>query len=160
MKIGILADSHGRIDRVRRALHVFEENGAETLIHCGDVGGVEVLEEFVGRRLWFVWGNTDSPWPAWRPQVESLGLPWPDGPVELTLDGRPSAIYHGHESDFRLAIRSGKYDYLFHGHTHKPEDRREGRTRVLNPGALHRTRHPSVAVLDLEADDLRFYPVD
>jgi uncharacterized protein len=154
MKIGIMSDSHGRVQRVRDALVVLDAAGAEAIVHCGDVGGSAVLEELVDRRCWFVWGNTDYPDPAWRAEVEALGLPWPDGPAEFTVAGRRIAVYHGHEPGFEAAIRSGKVDYLLHGHSHRQADYRVGRTRVINPGALHRAAVPTVAVLDVVGDDL------
>lgn len=160
MKLGVMSDTHGRIHRVQAALAVLDAAGAEALVHCGDVGGPEVLGEFAGRRCWFVWGNTDFPDPTWRSEVEALGLPWPDGPAEFTLSGRRIAVYHGHEPGFERAIHSGTFDYLLHGHTHRQVDYRKGRTRVINPGALHRVGLPTVAVLDLEGDDLIVLPVD
>lgn len=159
MKLGVMSDSHGRTQRVRDALAVLDAAGAQAIIHCGDVGGLEVLEEFAGRPCWFVWGNTDYPQATWRPQIEALGLPWPDGPVEFTASGRRIAVYHGHEPGFEAAIRSGKAAYLLHGHTHRQDDYRVGPTRVINPGALHRAATPTVAVLDVDSDDLLILPV-
>ena len=46
------------------------------------------------------------------------------------------------------------YTYLFTGHTHQADDRRQGRTRLINPGAVHRSATPSLAVLDLATDAL------
>lgn len=160
MKLGIMSDSHGRLARIREALAVLEAAGAELFVHCGDVGGPEVLEELAGRKCCFVWGNTDFPQATWRPQVEALGLPWPDGPLELTLSGRRFAVYHGHEPGFEAAIHSGQFDYLLHGHSHRQADYRKGRTRIINPGALHRVGLPTVALLDVDADDLTVLPVD
>jgi len=49
---------------------------------------------------------------------------------------------------------SGRYDYLFYGHTHAAEQHYAGRTLVVNPGALHRVRVKSCLVVDLAAGDL------
>ena len=38
-------------------------------------------------------------------------------------------------------------------------DSRQGRVRVINPGALYRAARKTVAVLDTVADDLRFLVV-
>jgi uncharacterized protein len=156
MKIGIMSDSHGRIEAVRSALVLMDSAGAEGIVHCGDVGGIEVLEEFAGRRCWFVWGNTDAPHPGWRAYAESVGLPWPDGPLQFELAGRKIGVFHGHEYGFRSTVRRGGFDYLFYGHTHHRDDYRMGSMRVINPGALHRVAIKTVAVLDLGTDDLQF----
>ena len=159
MKLGILSDSHGRRDRVRQAVRVLEEAGAEAFIHCGDLGDLEVLEEFVGRRMWFVFGNMDFTRPTWRPLVEGLALPWPDGTVELQLAGKHVAVFHGHEQAFARALRETPYDYLLHGHTHRREDYRVGTMRIINPGALHRVSIPTVALLDVRADTVEFIEI-
>jgi len=159
MKIGILSDSHGQMDRFRRALTLLTEAGAEAFIHCGDLGGPGALDEMIGQRCWFVWGNTDIPLPGWRAYVEALDLPWPDGPLDLTLDGKRLAVFHGHEPGMPEAIRDGDFDYVLHGHTHQRSDRHVGSTRVINPGALDRASVKTVAVLDLKTDTLDYLQV-
>lgn len=154
-----MSDSHGRVVPVRQALIMLKATGAEALVHCGDVGGLEVLDELMGWRCWFVWGNTDRPWPSWEHHVRALGLPWPDGPWSLTIGGKEVAIFHGHEPGIEAAAESGSYDYLLHGHTHQRADDRRGATRMINPGALHRAAVPTVALLDLTTDELTFLEV-
>jgi hypothetical protein len=39
------------------------------------------------------------------------------------------------------------------------DDRRNGRVRVINPGALYRASPKTVATLDLKADELRYHIV-
>jgi putative phosphoesterase len=152
--LGIMSDSHGRADRVRQARQMLECAGAEVLFHCGDVGGLEVLDELIGCRVYFVWGNMDSPSDAWRQYVESVGLRWPEVPLIVELAGRRIAVCHGHEPVFARAVESGQYDYVLYGHTHAGSDHRVGRTRLINPGALHRARLRTVALLDLARDAL------
>ena len=160
MKLGIMSDSHGRVTEVRRALAVLDGAGAEVFVHCGDVGGLEVLEELAGRHCWFVWGNMDRPQPTWRTHPRVSELPWPRGQVEITLAGKRIAVCHGHEPGLRHIISCGKYDYVLHGHTHQREDYLVGPTRVVNPGALHRAALHTVAVLDLDNDRLEFLGLD
>ena len=160
MKLGILSDSHGRVLVVRQALAVLDAAGAEIIIHCGDVGGLEVLDELVGQRAWFVWGNTDEHSELWKPHVEAMGLSWPNGPLDLNFANRRIGVFHGHERAFREALSNAQHDYLLHGHTHQRADHRAGNMRVINPGALHRVSTKTVAVLDLVQDDLRFLEVD
>ena len=159
MRLGLLSDSHGRRDRVRQAVNVLDEAGAEAFVHCGDVGGAEVLEEFAGRRAWFVWGNMDFVQPTWQAWVEGLALPWPDGTLELRLAGKHLAVFHGHEPAFARALHAARHDYLLHGHSHRREDYRVGAMRVINPGGLHRVRVPTVALLDLGADTVEFIEI-
>jgi len=160
MKLGILSDSHGRVPLVRRAVSVLERAGAQGFVHCGDLGGLDILDELAGRPCWFVWGNTDDPRPSWRAHIQALGLVWPDGPIEVQIDNKQVGIFHGHERLFREALRDSRYDYLLHGHTHQQDDYRDGRMRVINPGALHRVSVPTVALLDLADDDVQFMELE
>lgn len=63
-----------------------------------------------------------------------------------------------HGDDFVLKKRlltEQQHDYLFQGHTHQREDVTFGRTRLINPGALHRANPRTAALLDLETGELR-----
>ena len=42
------------------------------------------------------------------------------------------------------------------GHSHMAHDRRDGPTRRINPGALHRAAEFTAALLDPGTDELRF----
>lgn len=67
-----------------------------------------------------------------------------------------------HGNDHRLKqrlISSQEHDYLCQGHTHAKEDTRVGRTRLINPGALHRANPKTVALLDSVADTVEFLVV-
>jgi hypothetical protein len=160
VKLGIFSDSHGNREVVRQAVRVLRAAGAEAFVHCGDVGGLEVLEELADSRSWFVWGNMDFVRPEWRIAVEALELPWPDGPLSLDVDGRRVGVFHGHERAFRQAMREACYDYLLHGHSHRRADYHVGSMRVVNPGALHRASVKTVALLDVREDRVDFLEVE
>jgi putative phosphoesterase len=160
VKLGIISDSHGRADLVRRALDILARMDAQAIIHCGDIGGLDVLEELAGWRAWFVWGNTDFPRPSWQRHIEALQLPWPDGPLTVPLAGKRIAVFHGHELTCQQALAAAQHDYLLHGHTHQPDDYHIEKMRVINPGALHRVPLKTIALLDLATDELHFLPVE
>jgi putative phosphoesterase len=159
MKLGILSDSHGQVQRTRDAIDLLCRHGAEALVHCGDVGGLDVLDELAGHRCWFVWGNTDAPRPAWRDHLATLDLPWPDGPLDLPLAGKRIAVFHGHEHGLKDVVTQAEHDYLLHGHTHQADDYRRDGMRIINPGALHRASRKTVALLDLAADEVKYFEI-
>ncbi len=160
MVLGILSDSHGRIHLVERALAIFDQHGVDGIVHCGDIGGLEVLEVFSGRPFWFVWGNTDSPRQSWRAAVRSFGAYWPESiPVVIEADSQHIAVFHGSEREFITACHNNDYDYILHGHTHRASDHRQGRTRIINPGALYRAPSKTVAILDTQTDQLQYCTV-
>ena len=59
----------------------------------------------------------------------------------------------------RLGILSDTHDALVQtrhtGHSHIASDRREGLVRRINPGAVHEADRLSVALLDLDVDELQ-----
>ncbi len=160
MVLGILSDSHGDAGATARAIALLKRQGAVRIVHCGDICGEDVLAEFVGHDVTFVWGNCDSQSAAMRRYVQSLGLAWPEGRAELDIDGRRIAVYHGHERGFAGAIEGGHFHYVLHGHTHVYADSRVNGCRVVNPGALHRAAVKTVALLDVAADNVTFLRLD
>lgn len=158
MRLGILSDSHDHADRVTAAIRLFVDLNVDGVIHCGDVGGMESFDAMVGCNLWFVWGNTDVPDAALGAYLETVGLRIPPAPpLSLTIERRLIQVFHGHEPGFQKALRAQEADYILHGHTHVARDERLGRTRVINPGALHRAPRYTVATLDLPDDRVTFH---
>jgi predicted phosphodiesterase len=54
----------------------------------------------------------------------------------------------------------GRHAFLFYGHTHQAREHHTGRTRVINPGALHRARPKAFVVLDLASGELESVQVE
>lgn len=161
MLLGILSDSHGHWQPVRKAVELFQQCGVGHIIHCGDIGGVQVLDELVGCTCTLVWGNTDVPTGEVLAYARGAGLSPPQtGPARMTLDGKSLVVFHGHERGFEAACIADVADYVLHGHTHQTRDERCGKSRIINPGALHRARPKTVATLDLQTDQLTFHEVE
>ena len=163
MIVGIMSDTHGNVARTATAALLLKMHGVETVFHCGDLGSEQVLIELAGAfgdagiPVHAVLGNVD----LWSPEIAEFpphtGVQVHGSRYEAEVDGERLAVLHGHESRrLEAAVTSGDYDYVLTGHTHRREVRREGPTRVINPGAVHRTLEPSIAVLNTKTDDLRF----
>lgn len=173
MILGILSDTHGRSQRAGLAKRLLKQQGAEVFVHCGDVGSIEVFEQFSGERFHFVWGNTDSFSLHDLPYIESLGITPPRQiPLQLEYAGKRIGVLHGHEPQAApyapdVGVRAvafspavAMFDYVLHGHTHEVRDERRGGTRIINPGALHRAAVYTVSTLDLSRDLLKFWKLD
>jgi putative phosphoesterase len=155
MRIGIVSDTHDRVDPLRSALRQLEDRGAQYFIHCGDVGGQSVLDAFAGLPLRFVWGNNDWDIATLEDYAAGLGLTCGGRSTVVTLGGKTFAITHGDNAALKRQILTDQaVDYLLQGHTHVYEDQRIGRIRVINPGALYRAHIKTVALLDTAADQL------
>ena len=155
MKIGILSDTHGNTARTKRAAETLRDQGVAAVFHCGDIGSQAVLialaEAFceAGIPVHAVVGNVDFE------DYLPAGINLHGRFAEIELAGKKIAVVHGDDfSRLQQAVRGQKFDYLFTGHTHAREDRRDGRTRIINPGAIQRAARPGFAVLDLASDVL------
>ena len=160
MLLGILSDTHDRVDAMAAAMKLLRDARAEFFVHCGDVGSERVLDHLAGVPAAFVFGNTDWDRAALARYAQSVGVACHGAFADLQLGGKRFAVLHG--DDLRLKQRllsEQNHDYLLHGHTHVRADQRVGKTRVINPGALHRAREKTVALLDTATDQLRILVV-
>src|SRR4051812_23518331 len=115
MKLGIISDTHDRVERVVTALDLFRSKGVDRLIHCGDVTSAQTVELFQGWTVDFVLGNCD-----WNPvELESamkkIGatLHRPFG--ELDLGSLKIAWIHSDDAQlFQSLENANHWDYLFY----------------------------------------------
>ena len=164
MIIGIMSDTHGDVRRTAKVIAAMKSFHPAHIVHCGDIGSYAVLTELAAgfihpeTPVTCVLGNVDI-------YNDDLMSSWPHIRIEgrraqLELDGKKIAVIHGDDYvRLRGAIESGEFDYVFTGHTHTRSDEKEGRTRVINPGAINRTSEPGCAVLNLTTDELTYLDV-
>jgi len=62
MKIGIISDTHRKVKKTKKALAHLLKNGAEFIIHAGDIVEVEILQMLKNSSLDYlaVYGNNDQ----------------------------------------------------------------------------------------------------
>jgi putative phosphoesterase len=131
---------------------MLETFGVAAVIHCGDIGSTEVVRLFGGWPTHFVFGNVDADVVGLDAAIRAAGQTSHGLFGTLDLGGRKIAFLHGHEATrLRNAIDGDQWDLVCYGHTHVAETHRQGRTLVLNPGAIHRARPHSLAIVDLHA---------
>ncbi|MEO6527294.1 MAG: metallophosphoesterase family protein [Gemmatimonadaceae bacterium] len=139
--IGLISDTHGLLrSDVHRALA-----GVELILHAGDVGGDEILDELVLiAPVLAVYGNTDAPD---DPRLRAS--------IEHDIGGLSMHVSHGHElgspTPARLLERYPA-DVIVYGHTHRQLVTHAGGRLVVNPGAAGARRfrlEPSVARLTI-----------
>jgi putative phosphoesterase len=137
--IGLISDTHGL---VRPGVHDALA-GVAIILHAGDVGGDDVLDELETiAPVLAVYGNTDPPgWPRVRQSVVHRA------------GGLVVHVSHGHElgspTPAKLLERYAA-DVIVYGHTHRQLVARAAGRLVVNPGAAGPRRFdmvPSVARL-------------
>lgn len=159
MRIGILSDTHDQLARTVQAVHLLVVEGAEALVHCGDLTVPSIVDACARLPMYFVFGNNDYDEHGLRHAAARTGavcLGWGD---EVRLAGKRLAVTHGDSWREVRRLAGLEPDYLLYGHSHVAEDRREGPTRWINPGALHRASAWTVALLDLDLDRLALLTV-
>jgi putative phosphoesterase len=137
--IGLISDTHGLLrGDVFTALA-----GVDLILHAGDVGGDDILDELGAiAPVHAVWGNTD---PAGHPRLVAS--------IDRELGGVSVHVSHGHEVGSPTPAKLlAAYDaaVIVYGHTHRGLIERHGQRLVINPGAAGARRFnllPSVAVL-------------
>jgi uncharacterized protein len=158
MKIGVLSDTHGDIEAVKRAISIVRRLQVGLAIHCGDVGA-DVVPWLKGLPTHFVHGNMDDP-DRLRDEITDPEHTLHDQIGELEIEGRRVAFLHGDDVKLlRHTIHSGHWDLVCYGHTHVFSTGVEGKTLVLNPGALSRTSRPSLAVVDMPSLEVTEIPL-
>jgi hypothetical protein len=161
MRIGVLSDTHSRYATVEKALQMLQERRVNFVIHCGDIDDSETIWLFQGFTAHFTFGNCDWDKTSLQQAIHGIGETLHERWGYLELEGVKMAFTHGDDArTLRELEQSGAFDYLFHGHTHVAADRRTGKTRVINPGALHRARVKTFVILDLESGEVESVVVE
>ena len=121
MKICILSDSHDRAEMLAQAVGEAAAQGAEAVIHCGDLIGAQTLRlaTKIGLPLHLIHGNNvGDPVALNRTMRESGGLIQYYGPdARIELGGRRIFIVHYPEYAHALAC-TGDWDLVCCGHSH------------------------------------------
>lgn len=160
MLLGILSDTHDRYEMMAAAVNALQARGATYFIHCGDVCTPNMLDPLAGLKSAFVWGNCDWDRTGLQRYAQAIGVPCYGAFGDLEIAGKRIALLHGDDrTRMDQLLKAQNHDYLFHGHTHLRRDERIGRTRVINPGALHRASEKTAALLDLSADQLEYLTI-
>lgn len=166
MKIYIISDTHDNLANLEKFLTLAKKEDMVGIIHCGDVAKVETLEFLLSNFSgWvkLVCGNAEIN----REDFKLLGQKYgnlevfseigalhhtgqgKDGSIEINI-----AFVHKPDKTEELA-QTGKYNFVFYGHTHKPWISQIGSTLVANPGTLGGVfMAPTFATLDLETGQL------
>ncbi|WP_207284498.1 metallophosphoesterase family protein [Pseudomonas sp. FW300-N2A2] len=126
MKVGVISDTHGLLRP--EALAALE--GCERIIHAGDIGSSEILEQLGAiAPLNVVRGNND------------LDAPWAKDLADclrFDLNGWEALLVH--DLADVPAVLDATVKLVITGHSHKPCIEWRGEVLYLNPGSAGRRR--------------------
>ena len=155
MRICIVSDSHDRADALTQAVRAAKDEGAQAVIHCGDLIGTQTLRGALdtGLPLHLIHGNNIGDqislarWVRERNgQFEYHG---PD--ARLELGGRKVFAVHYPEYGYAMAC-TGEWDLVCCGHSHvaaieQVPNVKGGKTWLVNPGTVAGLSAPATWVL-------------
>ena len=152
MKICIVSDSHDRSDPLVEAIKEAQASGAEAVIHCGDLIGVNTLRASLklGIPIHAVHGNNIGDVAAlYRMMAKSDGLfTYYGQEAVLELGGRKIFVTHMPHHGQAFAC-TGDYDLVCHGHSHiahvgMQANVKGGKSWLVNPGSVAGIDAPGV----------------
>lgn len=154
--IGIMSDSHDNLDAIRKAVKIFNNQDLDLVIHAGDLISPFTALEFqkLKPELVAIYGNNDGEREGLKNAYKEI-CPLEDF-KEISVDSRKFSVIHGTNPAIVDSLaRSGKYDIVVRGHTHKMEIL-NGETMIINPGEVCGYISAKQTVVLLETDDLSF----
>lgn len=166
MKIAIISDIHNNEVNLEKVLNYCEKQEIKTIICCGDLASRETLDfmnDIFSGEIYYTFGNMDNEqlrdFDFERKYRNTLIF---KNFGETEIDGKKIAFIHFPREAKELA-QTGKYDFVFYGHTHKPwlevielpasAKASARRCTMLNPGNVTGDFYPpTFAVWETEDD--------
>lgn len=119
--IGVISDTHGLV----RPEAIAALRGVDFIIHAGDIGSQEVLDELRGLApVMAIRGNVDrEPWASILPNTDVIEI----------NNGSIYVLHNVQELD--IDPEAAGFGVVIFGHSHKPSIERRGNVLFLNPGS-------------------------
>ena len=147
MKIGILSDTHSKVKKAKRTLDLLIDNGAEFIVHAGDICEYETLEllKNCGKRYVVVYGNNDAHLAEYHNSFNLVQEPY-----YFKLADTKFKLMH---LPFYMAPDS---EIVIYGHTHQFKVEYIENTLFINPGESCARNKPlsECALLELNDDEI------
>ncbi len=147
MKIGILSDSHKKIDLMAEAIEYLKTLRCEILIHAGDLEIVENLELLKNSGLIYtsVFGNNDFNLVGYQNDYKIHKEPY---------------YFKIKENSFKLMhlpfYMNNDTNIIIYGHTHTFESKYENSTLIINPGEVCARNKPLSECATLEISEKQY----
>jgi putative phosphoesterase len=129
--IGVISDTHGKL----RPQALAELQGSDYIIHAGDVGSPEILDQLSAiAPVTAVRGNVDvEPWAQRLPETNVLEVNVGDG---KDGGGSPVVLYVLHDlAQLDLDPAAAGFSAVIFGHSHQPGYEWRKGVLYLNPGS-------------------------
>jgi hypothetical protein len=146
MQVAIISDIHNNEVNLKKVLDYCALNKIKKIICCGDLASLETLDflndNFAGE-IFFTFGNMDNDflqnYPFKNNQYKKTKISKEFGEIEI--DEKRIAFVH-FPREAKDLCESGKYNFVFYGHTHKPFEEVVNNCKMLNPGNVANQFYP------------------
>lgn len=160
--IGVISDTHDNLKAVDKALKILKERGVNKVIHLGDFISPFTLRKFENFRLYGIFGNNDGEKLLLKSIADEFGFVLEEAPLEIEIGKKNFLLLHGYGSVERTKklvrsfAKSGDYDFILYGHTHRVHREKISETTILNPGEAcgYLSGKRTIALLDPEKEDV------
>lgn len=144
MKIGIISDTHTKVKKALRAINTLIEDGAEFIIHAGDIVDVEILNLLheSGVEYVAVYGNNDAHLAEFHTQFNLVQEPY-----YFKLADTKFKLMH---LPFYMAPDA---DVVVFGHTHEFSLEFVNNTLFVNSGEVCARNKPTSEWIMLEVEE-------
>jgi len=113
MLLGVVSDTHGHLPATQQAVRELARHRVQEVIHCGDIGGPELVGLFSAWPTHFVSGNVDRDEAPLRAAAAAAGLDYCGRQGTLEREGVRIAFLHGDDAwQLQAAIQSGQWDLV------------------------------------------------
>lgn len=160
MIIGILSDSHDRLEVVEKIANKFKNANVGAVFHCGDFCSPFVAKKLApleGKQFFAIRGNNDGDITFLNQSFAKLG-PIKENYQIIDIEGRKILQLHGHtipEDQISDIAMAGKFDMIMYGHYHHVRNEIVGDTTlVLNPGEAcgYLTGESTAMIVELQSN--------
>jgi len=154
MKLGIISDTHDNVPKVKAAVELFNTEGVEAVVHCGDfIAPFAILpyKDLACGKFFGVFGNNDGEKKGLGQIAQTNNWQIEPGPFKLAIGGKKITLIH--EPDLlEELISKGESDIIAYGHLHRPKIEDENGTLVINPGegGGWTSSNATLAIIDLK----------
>lgn len=153
MRIGLMSDTHDRIDAVAELARRMAAGGVGYVIHAGDYCAPFSLRPIQDMQLALsgVFGRNDGDHAGLRAMaMTGLGSELFESPHSFELMGKKILVVHDLNEAAARSLEA--HDIVVHGCTHREEMKTRGETLIVNPGEACGWLHgsPTAAILDLD----------
>ena len=156
MILGVVSDTHNRIQNVEKIIGIFNSYKVDFVIHTGDITQAKTLEKFSLLRCPFVavYGNNDLKEPDLEDVAKKNNFELEMPPLIKEIGNKTIAIMHEPDGLEEFLEKNKNVDVILHGHTHTYRNEEKNGVTIFNPGECSGILEGKNAVGIIRLEDL------